>query len=203
MSSDTIKDLFIELCKRGCTIIAIFNHDINHLPVCLVSTDDNMFNADNWYPIQFRIQSINSNSVYIDFKKCRFDGLYGNGFLDKYCIGFYNGENYQNVYSLKERSHNKNMKQLDLFANYLHTNGEYSLDYWCGNFYPKPDKELVDTKTLLKTKMIDQLISVGILEYTRAFNSISLISEIQSLILNIILELDNWHNLGFFIKTLI
>lgn len=45
----TTKDLFTEICKRGCTIETNSGYPIDHLPKCLVTINNNLICDDYIY----------------------------------------------------------------------------------------------------------------------------------------------------------
>lgn len=82
----TIKDLFTEICKRGCTIETRSKYPTDYLPKCLVKVNDNIidpvysnipavfydnknFDRSYFVNVAFKISSIIPGSVHIYFVK--------------------------------------------------------------------------------------------------------------------------------------
>ena len=63
-----IKDLFTEICKRGCIIETKSGYLIDHLPKCLVTINDNIKFVSKRDPqAEFKISSIIPGSVHVYF----------------------------------------------------------------------------------------------------------------------------------------
>ena len=180
-----IKDLFTEICKRGCIIETKSGYPIDHLPKCLA----------NYYPesnrkflAEFKISSIIPSSVHMHF----------NIYTDNQKRKHYRSivvpicRCGRNMYEFIDSQDHyiENMKLLDNITDYLYTGDHYNLYYL--NEIEK--NTLACYKENLKTKMIKNL-NKGIFEFVYSVDGI-FPKELKLLIINMILKLDNWHNLG-------
>ena len=206
-----IKNLFTEICKRGCLIETKSDYPIDHLPKCLVTVNDNLIEPRYNKQADFMISSIIPGSNHLYFTKS----------LEKICIN--RGDNRsiteffmtwinENLHlgkiqlyeSNDYRFHRINMAQLDFVTHYLYTNGNcsYKSDLM-GNIYHVDEigtfsHILPSYKENVRTKMISNLINdEGLFEFIRRIDYILLIpKEIKLFIMILFMKLDNWNNVG-------
>ena len=184
-SMSFLKDLFTELCKRGCIIETKSRNPIDHLPKCLANYYPE---SDRNFSAEFKISSIIPSSVHMDFKRWvdNQKRIHYRSIVIPICrCG-------RGVYELIDSKDHyiENMKLLDNITDYLYTGNHYNLYY-----LNKIDKNtLACYKENLKTKMIKNL-NKGIFEFVCSVDGI-FPKELKLLIINMILKLNNWHNLG-------
>ena len=195
----TIKDILTELCKRGCMIEIKNGYPIDHLPKSLVTTNDNIIDPNYCDSIvEFKISSIVHNfTVY-------FVKLY-NLYQSNWCRLYSESSlNYYIVHNLDcKRDHKKIMENLDFLTHYLYTKGNIQILYTItdgtliqNNIYPDT---IISYSENLRAKMISSLIKDGILGYLQAIDNVFPI-EIKMIFINMFMKLDNWHNVGLYMK---
>ena len=198
----TIKNILTELCERGCMIEIKSGYPIDHLPKSLVTMNDNIIDPrDTHAIIEFKINSM-VNDFYVYFIKHK-SGIYES----TWCMLF-NSEytNYfTHYFDCSNDYNNVTTKQLDFLTHYLYTRGDnrqqtlYVMrralllrQYVC------PDA-IIPYRENLKLKMIESLINDGILTFSQAIGNILPI-EIKLIIINMVMKLDNWYNVGLYMK---
>ena len=193
-----IKDLFTEICKRGCVIETNSKYPIDHLPKSLVIINNNLI-YDNGYTksiAEFKMSSIIPKSIDVYFTKEDTEDYYLVVVWKKWGHGvykFYESDEYQE----------KNMEQLDFLTHYLYTNGGKDPEIFylnkgiCKN-HPSRDT-LVSYRENLKTKMIITLIEENILKHIQILHDFYLPTELKLMIINMFMEINNWNNVGFFV----
>jgi hypothetical protein len=203
--SITIKDYFTEICKRNCVIETTNKFSTDHLPKCLATVHKfNIIENHTGKKADFIVRERNMSSYCIYF-------IHNNNYarnlnifddysvlISKYGInsGPYNISNTNNF--------SKDIEQLDILTNFLHTKDNSSLSYNdYTNSFIYTGKQIISQITLNKimlTKMINSLIKNHILIHICALYNIFEIAELRFLIINNIFKLSNWHNLGFSMK---
>ena len=198
--STMIKDLFTEICKRGCIIETKSKYPTDHLPKCLVTINDNIIKPEcsRKFLAEFKISPIIPESVHLYFyclsnKKMINGKLLYNGYRTTIIPECRCGRSTYDLIESKEHYH-ENMKLLDLITDYLYTNNLGNL--WCG--YPEIENDtLALYREKLKIKMILDFIDKGLFEFIHRLDRIFQIpKEIKLIIINMFIKLDNWHNVG-------
>lgn len=207
----TIKDILTELCKRGCMIEIKNGYPIDHLPKSLVTINDDIIDHRGCNcsgncsiycsKVEFRISPIVHNfSIY--FAK----GMKPTVYRSTWCAVVHNEYiGYITHYLDCLSDYKIIMENLDFLTHHLYTCGDnkqhtlYVIEN--GRYIQQavsPDAIIPYTENL-KVKMISSLINEGILRYLQAIDNI-FPTEIKIILINMFIKLDNWHNIGFYMK---
>lgn len=199
-----IQKLLTEIVKRGCCIevnnypiddltsIPKQNNNTNgyldHFPKCLVKINDHLVydNGYNQTVACIKMSSLIPNNVNIYFTIHGDHGEPRVVIWEKvgHCVYWFRNE--------------KDFSQLDFLTHYLYTNGGKEPDLFISCKNPtQPTQEDMDYyRGYLKDKMIQDLVKQGVL-YILVFKTLPL--ELKLLIMDKVMRLDHWYNLGIMI----
>lgn len=171
------KKLFSEICRRGCFIETQKNYPIEHLPGCLVSTNDKLIFDFKIRPI---VPKINGMFAYFR-KKHRENG---------YDVTVWIRNKYINISFVANEPelYKHDLINLDFLIYYLYTyNKEFDSNI-------QPGKEIYKYILHLKSNMVQNLIELYLHKFMYLTNILSII-EIKIVIVEAFIKLDKWYDL--------
>ena len=194
--------LFTEICRRGCAVQTKSKYSTIHLPQCLVTIHDYIYMPKHTVEFQMTIIPTHRYS-YICFVKHE-------SIKDRYTAYLYNvmeNHSLRNMFNVQnskyfdffpQNDREKEMKQLDLLTDLIY----YSdTRYWnMSSFNREPpivfssDNVAYYCKKTLKDTMITNLIELYAEKYVYITNMLSIV-ELRSIIINMLIILDGWHEL--------
>ena len=192
------KRLFSEICKRGLVIETGKGFSVEHLPQCLVSTNNELTD------FEFKITSIIPNGEYVHFIETL---SYLSGKILGYRVNitlrspgppgrfFHSMLKFESIYFDPNEPLENSMKYLDFLTFYVYNYKNYhitSLD-----IQPWQNIIINTGKKNLKNKMIQDMIEsyTPKIMYCCNDNSILSIIEIKIVIIDKLIKLDKWYDL--------
>lgn len=190
-----IRDLFIEICKRGCYIETKYKYDTSqYLPECMVVYNDHFVdeNSDEneRYEHQlfnFKIKCLNGSPLYVGITKTRGyaskDFNYTANYISKRCS-----------FIASEFKYFINFEELDCITHFLYMDAD--VPYYWDSIYAKQTiipRNIMNTyKLYLKGQMVKYLN-----KYLQIFYAMFLFSEIKNIIIMNIIMIDKWNYIGY------
>ena len=176
--------LFTEICSRGCAIKTKSKYSTIHLPRCLVTIDDYIYMPQ--HTVEFQMTIISKHKyTYICFVKHP-------NMKDCYTWYVHNimGNNVRHGYFDFGPQNDRGIEidRLDFLVELLYRN-----DTKCSGMCSLPNNTCHYQRQILKDKMITDLMELYTEKYIYLANMLSIV-ELGSIIINMLIILDEWHN---------